>query len=104
MQHSVTCVAELTGLVDSITYFALLSANLSLIAQLLPWLGDVNLSFERITQYIEVSEQNLDPFPQVDPNVPAIEVRQASFKWSEDQERPTLKNIDLSINTGLVQA
>lgn len=86
--------------VDSITLFGLLEVKFKQFADLIPFLGDIDVSLSRISQYVELSERSLEPFPEVDPNSPAIEVQQASFRWSEEQEKPTLSSIHLSISPG----
>ncbi|KAG4114413.1 hypothetical protein ERO13_D12G045100v2 [Gossypium hirsutum] len=65
---------------------------------------NANVSLKRLEELFLTEERVLLPNPPLDPELPAIQIRDGFFSWDSKAERPTLSNINLDIPVGSLVA
>ncbi|KAI8141790.1 multi drug resistance-associated protein MRP [Fennellomyces sp. T-0311] len=96
----------------AISLFTLLQFPLSVFPNVITSIIEASVSLYRIENYL--SSEELDPnavthedyraLPNWTPEVPLVEIENGSFKWSENDAKLALKDIDLGVKKGEVTA
>ncbi|KAE8709270.1 ABC transporter C family member 2 [Hibiscus syriacus] len=70
----------------------------------IPMVVNANVSLKRLEELFLTEERVLLPNPPLDPELPAIQIKDGFFSWDSKAERPTLSNINLDIPVGSLVA
>ncbi|KAI9249020.1 multi drug resistance-associated protein MRP [Sporodiniella umbellata] len=92
----------------AIALFGLLQFPLNVFPNVITSLIEASVSLYRIEKYLSAPEIDPHAVTREDyrldttytPNTPLLEINQGEFKWSEEDTRPVLQNIELSIKKG----
>jgi len=84
----------------SISLFGVLRMPLMTLPQLITQLTNAQVSMNRLSETLKCDEQELEPWPPVEPGQPTVEIKDGAYSWSIDAQEATLHDIDLQIPTG----
>lgn len=84
----------------SLSLFAVLRFPLFMLPNLITQVANANVSLKRLEELFLSEERMLLPNPPLDPELPAISIKDGFFSWDSKEERPTLSNINLDIPVG----
>ncbi|URE19194.1 BAG domain [Musa troglodytarum] len=73
-------------------------------AQLLAAVVNCNVSLKRLEELLLAEERILLPNPPLEPQLPAISIKNGYFSWDSKAERPTLFNVNVDIPVGSLVA
>jgi ABC-type multidrug transport system fused ATPase/permease subunit len=62
------------------------------------------VSLKRLEDLLLAEERLLLPNPPIDPELPAISIKNGYFSWESQAERPTLSNVNLDVPVGSLVA
>ncbi|MQL75608.1 hypothetical protein Taro_007976 [Colocasia esculenta] len=65
---------------------------------------NANVSLKRLEELLLSEERVLLPNPPLDPQLPAISIKDGYFSWDSKAEKPTLSNVNLDIPVGSLVA
>ncbi|XVF00520.1 hypothetical protein REPUB_Repub04eG0008100 [Reevesia pubescens] len=88
----------------SLSLFAVLRVPLCMLPNIITQVVNANVSLKRLEELFLTEERVLLPNPPLDPELPAIQIKDGLFSWDSKAERPTLSNIDLDIPVGSLVA
>ncbi|KAK0578361.1 hypothetical protein LWI29_009118 [Acer saccharum] len=88
----------------SLSLFAVLRFPLFLLPNTITQVVNANVSLKRLEDLFLAEERVLLPNPPLDPELPAISIKNGNFSWDPKAERPTLSNINLDIPVGSLVA
>ncbi|KAL5577346.1 hypothetical protein UlMin_019045 [Ulmus minor] len=84
----------------SLSLFAVLRLPLFMLPNIITQVVNANVSLKRLEELLLAEERILLPNPPLDPELPAISIKNGDFSWDSKAERPTLSNINLDIPAG----
>ncbi|KAK6283230.1 hypothetical protein POUND7_017055 [Theobroma cacao] len=88
----------------SLSLFAVLRFPLFMLPNIITQVVNANVSLKRLEELFLTEERVLLPNPPLDPELPAIQIKDGFFAWDSKAERPTLSNINLDIPVGSLVA
>uniref|UniRef100_A0A8R7P5V4 ABC-type xenobiotic transporter n=1 Tax=Triticum urartu TaxID=4572 RepID=A0A8R7P5V4_TRIUA len=88
----------------SLSLFAVLRFPLFLLPNLITQAVNSKISLKRLEDLLLADERILLPNPPIDPELPAISIKNGNFSWELQAERPTLSNINLDVPVGSLVA
>ncbi|KAI3852205.1 hypothetical protein MKX03_012277, partial [Papaver bracteatum] len=88
----------------SLSLFAVLRFPLFMLPNLITQVVNANVSLKRLEELFLAEERLLLPNPPLEPNLPAISIKNGNFSWDSKAEKPTLSNINLEIPVGCLVA
>uniref|UniRef100_A0A1D1Z5A5 ABC-type xenobiotic transporter n=2 Tax=Anthurium amnicola TaxID=1678845 RepID=A0A1D1Z5A5_9ARAE len=88
----------------SLSLFQVLRFPLFMLPNLVTQAVNANVSLKRLEDLLLGEERLLLPNPPLDPQLPAISIKDGYFSWDSKAERPTLSNINLDIPVGSLVA
>ncbi|CAL5345398.1 unnamed protein product [Camellia sinensis] len=88
----------------SLSLFAMLRFPLNMLPNLITQVVNANVSLQRLEELFLAEERILLPNPPLEPELPAISIRNGYFSWDSKAENPTLANINLDIPVGSLVA
>ncbi|PPD68207.1 hypothetical protein GOBAR_DD34916 [Gossypium barbadense] len=88
----------------SLSLFSVLRFPLFMLPNVITQVVNANVSLKRLEELFLTEERVLLPNPPLDPELPAIQIRDGFFSWDSKAERPTLSNINLDIPVGSLVA
>ncbi|KAH7568510.1 hypothetical protein JRO89_XS06G0008700 [Xanthoceras sorbifolium] len=88
----------------SLSLFAVLRFPLFMLPNIITQVVNANVSLKRLEEMFLAEERVLLPNPPLDPELPAITIKNGNFSWDPKAERPTLSNINLDIPVGSLVA
>ncbi|KAG9149728.1 hypothetical protein Leryth_012435 [Lithospermum erythrorhizon] len=88
----------------SISLFAVLRFPLILLPNVITQVVNSNVSLKRIEELLLAEERVLLPNPPLEPELPAISIKNGYFSWESNSEKLTLSNIDLDVPVGSLVA
>ncbi|KAJ4837826.1 Multidrug resistance-associated protein 1 [Turnera subulata] len=88
----------------SLSLFAVLRFPLFMLPNIITQAVNANVSLKRLEELFLAEERILLPNPPVDPNLPAVSIRNGTFSWDAQADRPTLSNINLDVPIGSLVA
>ncbi|XVF09347.1 hypothetical protein REPUB_Repub07fG0084600 [Reevesia pubescens] len=88
----------------SLSLFAVLRFPLFMLTNIITQVVNANVSLKRLEELFLIEERVLIPNPPLDPEQPAIQIKDVFFSWDSKVERPTLSNINLNIPVGSLVA
>ncbi|THU71177.1 hypothetical protein C4D60_Mb08t32790 [Musa balbisiana] len=88
----------------SLSLFAVLRFPLFMLPNLITQVVNCNVSLQRLEDLLLAEERILLPNPPVDPELPAISIKNGYFSWDSQAERPTLANVNVDIPVGSLVA
>lgn len=86
----------------SLSLFAVLRFPLNMLPNLLSQVVNANVSLQRLEELLLAEERILMPNPPLEPELPAVSIKNGNFSW--DSKSPTLSNINLDIPVGSLVA
>ncbi|KAF5736366.1 ABC transporter family protein [Tripterygium wilfordii] len=84
----------------SLSLFAVLRFPLFMLPNIITQVVNANVSLKRLEDLFLAEERILLPNPPLDPQLPAISIRNGYFSWDSKAERMTLSNINLDVPVG----
>ncbi|XP_038978154.1 ABC transporter C family member 2-like isoform X1 [Phoenix dactylifera] len=88
----------------SLSLFSVLRFPLFMLPNVITQVVSANVSLKRLEELFLSEERILLPNPPINPELPAISIRNGYFSWESKAERPTLSNINLDIPVGRLVA
>ncbi|XP_020536049.1 ABC transporter C family member 2 isoform X2 [Jatropha curcas] len=88
----------------SLSLFQVLRFPLNMLPNLLSQVVTANVSLQRLEELLLAEERILVPNPPLEPELPAISIKDGFFSWDSKAEKPTLSNINLDIPVGSLVA
>ncbi|XP_073003248.1 ABC transporter C family member 2-like [Typha latifolia] len=88
----------------SLSLFAVLRFPLFMLPNLITQVVNANVSLQRLEELFLAEERTLLPNAPLDPELPAISIKNGYFSWESKAERPTLSNINLDVPVGSLVA
>lgn len=96
----------------AISLFSLLQFPMAIFPNVITSIIEASVSLYRIEDFLTSEEidkssiirENFRKTPNWNPDIPLIEIKSASFKWSKEQTHNDLSNINLSIKKGTLAA
>ncbi|KAE8659423.1 ABC transporter C family member 2 [Hibiscus syriacus] len=88
----------------SLSLFSVLRCPLFMLPNIITQVVNANVSLKRLEELLMTEERVLLPNPPLDPELPAIQIKDGFFSWNSKAERPTLSNINLDIPVGSLVA
>ncbi|WOK94771.1 ABC transporter C family member 2 [Canna indica] len=88
----------------SLSLFAVLRFPLFMFPNLITQVVNCKVSLKRLEDLLLAEERILLPNPPIDPELPAISIKNGDFSWDPKAERPTLSNVNLDIPVGSLVA
>ncbi|PSS35050.1 ABC transporter C family member 2 like [Actinidia chinensis var. chinensis] len=88
----------------SLSLFAVLRYPLSMLPNLITQVVNANVSLQRLEELFLAEERILLPNPPLEPELPAISIKDGYFLWDSKAEMPTLSHINLDIPVGSLVA
>ncbi|XP_072993744.1 ABC transporter C family member 2-like isoform X1 [Typha latifolia] len=88
----------------SLSLFAVLRFPLFMLPNLITQVVNANVSLKRLEELFLTEERLLLPNPPLEPELPAISIKNGYFSWESKAERPTLSNINLDVPVGSLVA
>ncbi|KAJ3693573.1 hypothetical protein LUZ60_009053 [Juncus effusus] len=88
----------------SLSLFAVLRFPLYNLPNLITQVVNANVSLKRLEELFLTEERVLLPNPPLDPQLPAVSIRNGFFSWESKAERPTLSDINLEVPVGSLVA
>ncbi|KAL5577348.1 hypothetical protein UlMin_019047 [Ulmus minor] len=88
----------------SLSLFAVLRTPLNMLPNLLSQVVNANISLQRLEELLLAEDRILLPNPPLQPEFPAISIKDGNFSWESKVEKPTLSNINLDIPVGSLVA
>ncbi|XP_024396529.1 ABC transporter C family member 2 [Physcomitrium patens] len=88
----------------SLSLFAVLRFPLFMFPTLITAAVNANVSLKRLQDLLLADERVLQDNPPLEPNLPAIVIKDGNFAWDADGERPTLSHINLEVAPGSLVA
>ncbi|XP_065882181.1 ABC transporter C family member 12-like isoform X1 [Euphorbia lathyris] len=88
----------------SLSLFQVLRFPLNMLPNLLSQVVNANVSLQRLEELFLADERFLAPNPPLEPEHPAISIKDGYFSWDSKAVKPTLSNINLDIPVGSLVA
>ncbi|KAJ0240059.1 ABC transporter C family member 2 [Hirschfeldia incana] len=88
----------------SLSLFAVLRFPLFMLPNIITQVVNANVSLKRLEEVLATEERILLPNPPIEPEQPAISIRNGFFSWDAKGDRPTLSNINLDVPLGSLVA
>ncbi|CAL5364389.1 unnamed protein product [Camellia sinensis] len=88
----------------SLSLFAMLRFPLNMLPNLITQVVNANVSLQQLEELFFAEERILLPNPPLEPELPAISIKNGYFSWDSKAENPTLANINLDIPVGSLVA
>ncbi|VAH51980.1 unnamed protein product [Triticum turgidum subsp. durum] len=88
----------------SLSLFAVLRFPLFMLPNLITQVVNCKVSLKRLEDLLLADERILLPNPPIDPELPAISIKNGNFSWELQAERPTLSNVNLDVPVGSLVA
>ncbi|VAH36682.1 unnamed protein product [Triticum turgidum subsp. durum] len=88
----------------SLSLFAVLRFPLFMLPNLITQVVNCKVSLKRLEDLLLADERILMPNPPIDPELPAISIKNGNFSWELQAERPTLSNVNLDVPVGSLVA
>ncbi|EEF35769.1 ABC transporter C family member 12 [Ricinus communis] len=88
----------------SLSLFQVLRFPLNMLPNLLSQVVNANVSLQRLEELFLAEERILAPNPSLQPELPAISIKDGYFSWDSKSEKHTLSNINLDIPAGSLVA
>ncbi|XP_057494162.1 ABC transporter C family member 2-like isoform X1 [Actinidia eriantha] len=88
----------------SLSLFAVLRFPLFMLPNIITQVVNANVSLKRLEELLLAEERILLPNPPLEPELPAISIKDGYFSWDSKAEKPTLSNINLDIPMGSLVA
>ncbi|KAL6843839.1 hypothetical protein ACP4OV_026410 [Aristida adscensionis] len=88
----------------SLSLFAVLRFPLFMLPNLITQVVNCKVSLKRLEDLLLAEERLLLPNPPLEPELPAISIRNGYFSWESEAERPTLSNVNLDVPVGSLVA
>ncbi|CAK9321250.1 unnamed protein product [Citrullus colocynthis] len=88
----------------SLSLFAVLRFPLFLLPNIITQVVNAKVSLKRMEELLLAEEKTLLPNPPLDPQLPAISIKNGYFSWDSKAEKPTLSNINLDVPVGSLVA
>jgi ATP-binding cassette subfamily C (CFTR/MRP) protein 1 len=88
----------------SLSLFAVLRFPLFMLPNLITQVVNCKVSLKRLEDLLLAEERLLLPNPPIDPELPAISIKNGYFSWESQAERPTLSNVNLDVPVGSLVA
>ncbi|KAJ3693574.1 hypothetical protein LUZ60_009054 [Juncus effusus] len=88
----------------SLSLFAVLRFPLFMLPNLITQVVNANVSLKRLEELFLTEERVLLPNPPLDPQLPAVSIKNGTFSWESKAERPTLSDINLEVPVGSLVA
>lgn len=88
----------------SLSLFAVLRFPLFMLPNLITQVVNCKVSLKRLEDLLLAEERLLLPNPPLDPELPAISIKNGYFSWESQAERPTLSNVNLDVPMGSLVA
>ncbi|XP_028090867.1 ABC transporter C family member 12-like isoform X4 [Camellia sinensis] len=88
----------------SLSLFAVLRFPLNMLPNLITQVANANVSLQRLEELFLAEERILLPNPPLEPELPAISIKNGYFSWDSKAENPILANINLDIPVGSLVA
>ncbi|KAH7839010.1 hypothetical protein Vadar_033687 [Vaccinium darrowii] len=88
----------------SMSLFAVLRFPLNMFLNLITQVVNANVSLQRLEELFLAEERILLPNQPLEPDLPAISIKDGYFSWDSKAEKPTLSNINMDIPVGSLVA
>ncbi|EES12878.1 hypothetical protein BDA96_06G240300 [Sorghum bicolor] len=88
----------------SLSLFAVLRFPLFMLPNLITQVVNCKVSLKRLEDLLLAEERLLLPNPPIDPDLPAISIKNGYFSWESEAQRPTLSNVNLDVPVGSLVA
>nr|CAB3488302.1 unnamed protein product [Digitaria exilis] len=88
----------------SLSLFAVLRFPLFMLPNLITQVVNCKVSLKRLEDLLLAEERLLLPNPPIDPELPAISIKNGYFSWESQAERPTLSNVNVDVPVGSLVA
>ncbi|CAL9060621.1 unnamed protein product [Musa banksii] len=88
----------------SLSLFSVLRFPLFMLPNLITQVVNCNVSLKRLEDLLLAEERILLPNPPLEPQLPAISIKNGYFSWDSKAERPTLFNVNVDIPVGSLVA
>ncbi|KAK7245644.1 hypothetical protein RIF29_40492 [Crotalaria pallida] len=88
----------------SLSLFAVLRFPLFMLPNIITQVVNANVSLKRLEELLLAEERILLPNPPLEPELPAISIKNGYFSWDAKAESATLSNINLDIPVGSLVA
>jgi len=88
----------------SLSLFAVLRFPLFMLPNLITQVVNCKVSLKRLEDLLLADERILLPNPPIEPELPAISIKNGNFSWELQAERPTLSNVNLDVPVGSLVA
>ncbi|XP_065046828.1 ABC transporter C family member 2-like isoform X2 [Musa acuminata AAA Group] len=88
----------------SLSLFSVLRFPLFMLPNLITQVVNCNVSLKRLEELLLAEERILLPNPPLEPQLPAISIKNGYFSWDSKAERPTLFNVNVDIPVGSLVA
>ncbi|KAL2611008.1 hypothetical protein R1flu_022700 [Riccia fluitans] len=84
----------------ALSLFAVLRFPLFMFPSLVTQAVNANVSLKRLQDLLLAEERELVPNPPLQEGKPAIEIKNGTFSWSDQAQKPTLSNINITVDVG----
>ena len=88
----------------SLSLFAVLRFPLFMFPTLITATVNANVSLKRLQDLLLADERVLQDNPPLEPGLPAVVIKDGTFSWDSDGERPTLSHVNFEVPTGSLVA
>ncbi|XP_073525888.1 uncharacterized protein [Phyllobates terribilis] len=88
----------------SLSLFAVMRYPLFMLPNIITQVVNANVSLKRLEELLLAEERALLRNPPIDPELPAISIRNGNFSWESQQEKPTLCDVNLDVPVGSLVA
>lgn len=88
----------------SLSLFAVLRFPLFMLPNLITQVVNCKVSLKRLEDLLLADERTLLPNPPIDPELPAISIKNGTFSWELQAEKPTLSDVNLDVPVGSLVA
>jgi ABC-type multidrug transport system fused ATPase/permease subunit len=88
----------------SLSLFAVLRFPLFMLPNIITQVVNANVSVKRLEEFLLGEERVLRPNPPIEPDLPAVSIKNGFFSWDTKAEKPTLSNVNLEISNGSLVA
>ncbi|CAN1227639.1 ABC transporter C family member 2 [Linum grandiflorum] len=88
----------------SLSLFAVLRFPLFMLPNMITQVVNANVSLKRLEDLLLAEDRVLMPNPPLDPQLPAVSIKNGNFAWDSKAETPTLSNINLDVPIGSLVA
>ncbi|KAL5577347.1 hypothetical protein UlMin_019046 [Ulmus minor] len=88
----------------SLSLFAVMRMPLGMLPNLLSQVINANISLQRMEDLLLAEDRIILPNPPLQPELPAISIKDGNFSWESKVEKPTLSNINLDLPVGSLVA